>query len=1009
MKKQQKLTHKNRFKPFSGKKNPFLIVILTGILLFLCIIPVSASDWMNYDNYKVFEKGELKYGKITIYDKSLIGDDTKLLETTLKENTEECILGRFCYATGETTLYENNYLISNLRFEINEVKWSEVYIKEKGIWIIYNDEVLSVGTYEWKIEAEKYNGFDVDWIAEFGDYDIESSEWALWTGEDKPAGYWSFNEGTGTNAKDNATSQHNGTLTGATWTAGKISNAVNYDGVGDHVDANDPASMQFERTDSFSLQAWFYRNSTGSTENIIATGNAGGGDQGYSIRLNQTGGIEFILTGTGVGSQLKITTINSTVLNSWQHVVVVYNGSSNPNQVLMYVNGTTEGFTINTNTLSDTTIGTKLIFGAQDDGTVLEFTGGIDEIGIWNRSLTSEEVSLLWNNGDGLAFEGLDITLNFPDNGHSQIGEAIAFNISSSTSIGTLVNITLFIDGLRNETSVLSGTSAETIFNKTIPLGNYNWSVEVCTNIISCTLTVNRTLTRANLVEGSSVFNGSTFETAQEFFSIDFMTNGSVLTVPRLFYNGSFLTATSVNTGGDNYTLSKTLQISINNGTRKFKWNFLIDGIDTNSTEQTQQVGQTIFDLCNTTFTTRYINFSFRNETLGQEHINASFDSNFQYWLGDGTVNKTLNFLNISENRFYTFCFSPSNKGVRSKFEIRYNNIHSQQRTFLSELSLFTNVTANQILYLLPTSLGLFSPFQTVTSTGDPISNVKAIITRLLGSTTITSTIGFTDGSGFVTFFLNPDQLYTGTFSKSGFEDVSVSFTPSTTTRTVIMGGGLVGVGNGTQIVLNTTYQITPFNSSLNNNTDYVFGFNVTSDRGINFISMNITNISGFQLGFQSGTSAGFISEIINTGNHTRIIGRYVIKSDSETITTSKIWTVGVEFIGDYSIFNQFTLFLTYNFKDFLRILIVLMIVIGTLIFMSAGEITDTSESKIAVALLLIWVFSLLGWLDTGLLVNSANSNINILGKFSSQYGIAILSTAAGSFFLLRRIFIRRI
>ena len=107
--------------------------------------------------------------------------------------------------------------------------------------------------------------------------------------------------------------------------------------------------------------------------------------------------------------------------------------------------------------------------------------------------------------------------------------------------------------------------------------------------------------------------------------------------------------------------------------------------------------------------------------------------------------------------------------------------------------------------------------------------------------------------------------------------------------------------------------------------------------------------------------------------------------------------------------FRQLTLFLQYNFTNFIRIIIILASIIGIIIFMSAGEITDTSESKIMVALLLVWAFSLIGWLDTGLIVSSTNANINTLGQFSSQYGIAILSSAAGAFFILRRIFIRRI
>ena len=75
---------------------------------------------------------------------------------------------------------------------------------------------------------------------------------------------------------------------------------------------------------------------------------------------------------------------------------------------------------------------------------------------------------------------------------------------------------------------------------------------------------------------------------------------------------------------------------------------------------------------------------------------------------------------------------------------------------------------------------------------------------------------------------------------------------------------------------------------------------------------------------------------------------------------------------------------------------------------MSQKEIVETSESKIAVTLLLVWAFSIVGWLDTGLATSTTNSGINRLAEFSNQYGIAILSTGATMFFIMRRVFIRR-
>lgn len=43
-------------------------------------------------------------------------------------------------------------------------------------------------------------------------------------------GYWNFDEGSGTVAHDTSGNGYNGTVTGATWTTGKINSALSFNG-----------------------------------------------------------------------------------------------------------------------------------------------------------------------------------------------------------------------------------------------------------------------------------------------------------------------------------------------------------------------------------------------------------------------------------------------------------------------------------------------------------------------------------------------------------------------------------------------------------------------------------------------------------------------------------------------------------------------------------------------------------------------------------------------------------
>jgi len=499
----------------------------------------------------------------------------------------------------------------------------------------------------------------------------------------------------------------------------------------------------------------------------------------------------------------------------------------------------------------------------------------------------------------------------------------------------------------------------------------------------------------------SQTFNKEVYDTSEETFYINVSTNGTLPVSASLIYNGTN-EGSSTKTGNDTEMIfSKTIQIpttTIKNN-KTFFWNITLGLQTINTSIQTQTVTPISLTLCGSPpQDTTYINFTFKNETINEENINATISSSWTYWIGDGTVNKTLSFSNSSENSNYAFCFSPQNKTVSVEYELSYNNAESQQRVF-SASSTLSNTTTNQVLYLLPTTKGLFSPFITQDSLGNSLSSVKAVITRVLSGSTITITSGFTDDSGFISFFLDPDITYTALFTSSGFADNEFTFVPTSDTRTVTMGSS-TQAPNGSIISLETNYEIRPKNNTLINSTNYDFEFEVSSNQTITLISMNITNKSGYQLAFESDTSPGTLSVTLNTSTNETIIGFYKIQTSNETITISKMWIVGNEFVGEYSLFNQLTLYKEYNFNFIWQYLIVIISIITAVLFMSYNETLDTSESKIIVSIMIIWAWSLVGWLNNPAIVSDSG-----LAQFSKQYGIAILSTFGGSIFILRKLF----
>ena len=64
--------------------------------------------------------------------------------------------------------------------------------------------------------------------------------------------YWKFNEGSGSVASDSSTSGNNGAITGATWTAGRYSNGLNFAAASQYVEKDLPDFT----TSSLTVEFW---------------------------------------------------------------------------------------------------------------------------------------------------------------------------------------------------------------------------------------------------------------------------------------------------------------------------------------------------------------------------------------------------------------------------------------------------------------------------------------------------------------------------------------------------------------------------------------------------------------------------------------------------------------------------------------------------------------------------------------------------------------------------------
>ncbi len=224
-------------------------------------------------------------------------------------------------------------------------------------------------------------------------------------------GYWSMDgkSTTKTTTLDTSGNGNTGTLTnGVVPTAGKIGQALSFDGVNDYVDVGNASLFNFERTDSFSSSAWIYLNSTTPVaEGIVGRDQAVGGVVGWNMiafrraTLDSTA-LSVFITNTSATNGIEVNSgANTLTSGKWYHVVFIYSGNSLASGVKLYINGVLQTNTVVTDNLSASIKATRnLLIGARDSTAPTQFlNGSIDDVRIYNRALTGAEIQRLYNGG----------------------------------------------------------------------------------------------------------------------------------------------------------------------------------------------------------------------------------------------------------------------------------------------------------------------------------------------------------------------------------------------------------------------------------------------------------------------------------------------------------------------------------------------------------------------------------------------------------------------------------
>lgn len=242
--------------------------------------------------------------------------------------------------------------------------------------------------------------------------------------------------------------------------AGQYGEAMTFDGVDDYVN---PSEINLYNSSAFSISAWAMRYEDNPEYTNIISNQQTGGAYAVQYILGYTYNKASFKLGNGGGNTLCDDT-SDTAINTWYHFIGVFNNT----HMVLYVNGelrniVTAPILQNAGSYS-TLIGSNALVGF--------FNGSIDDVMIFNRSLTQDEVVYIYNHTyHGRTANYSQQVLHFEMNNCSIGSSAAVFSIFDESIPYTALYADFEVDG----------TYSASNYTKNISFGyGYNHTHTIC-------------------------------------------------------------------------------------------------------------------------------------------------------------------------------------------------------------------------------------------------------------------------------------------------------------------------------------------------------------------------------------------------------------------------------------------------------------------------------------------------------------------------------------------------
>jgi len=421
-------------------------------------------------------------------------DDSSLLNCKIYRNDVEITNNTQYQGAAGTYTYKANITDTVNYTNYEDIETLTVNKATPLLSIQFNNSLVTYGTSDWENNFAYLNFTaknPLGWLAYRNNTLIENTSGLVLR--------IAMDEGNGSIAYDSSGYNNDGTLyNGPIWVDGKFGKVLSFDGVDDYVDIPDIQNGNYSRT----ITAWVKNVPNSDRYEIVNS-------RGTYFNI-QNRRVCIWVHGASSEYLCSNVTLNS---NDWNFVVGEYDYSTNTEKV--YVNGLLYGLMTLTNYPDN--------FQSQDTigrcgycAFPCSFNGTIDEVRIYNRALSDDEIQALYLEGVNKLGAGTYIyTLNV-----SETQNYTANSISSTLTINKATpTLTLYINGSTTKTS--------------FPEGYINiTSIADVLNNLTVYLDVNKTgwVTQSGIkrVENTSYYSAAVYNVTTYMYESENYTSGNL-------------------------------------------------------------------------------------------------------------------------------------------------------------------------------------------------------------------------------------------------------------------------------------------------------------------------------------------------------------------------------------------------------------------------------------------------------------------------------------------------